>query len=315
MKHQGHYRFRSVVVVLAVWWCAMAGAWTVTTPPPQQRQQRTDVFVAAFQNHRVSSSSSLSSFVPTAHTNHIMTALQSSSSSSSANDDRTTSSRPLANRADLNRQMSDCVVLLQSAAVTKQVDPDQVYQSLITLEQLARQCNRLKDEPEYAYAQSVYDNLHGSWRLIFTTGTAKTQSQLLGGAKINYFPIKAVQTFNITTTTNDGGGDDDDKVITNAIYIGDFVVLQFRGTFDFDIRKCQLTFDFDEISLFNHLITIPLPQGKAAELGAASGLGSASNVVNIQQKKKKAFFNWISANDQIATARGGGGGLALWKRV
>ena len=29
---------------------------------------------------------------------------------------------------------------------------------------------------------------------------------------------------------------------------------------------------------------------------------------------KKPFFNWISADSEIATARGGGGGLALWQR-
>jgi hypothetical protein len=29
---------------------------------------------------------------------------------------------------------------------------------------------------------------------------------------------------------------------------------------------------------------------------------------------RQPFFNWISADERIATARGGGGGLALWKR-
>ena len=56
-----------------------------------------------------------------------------------------------------------------------------------------------------------------------------------------------------------------------------------------------------------------LPKGGAEELGAATGLGSKSNVENAK-KGKKAFFNWISADDEVATARGGGGGLALWKR-
>jgi hypothetical protein len=31
------------------------------------------------------------------------------------------------------------------------------------------------------------------------------------------------------------------------------------------------------------------------------------------QMQEAGLFNWISANDTIATARGGGGGLALWK--
>ena len=40
----------------------------------------------------------------------------------------------------------------------------------------------------------------------------------------------------------------------------------------------------------------------------------AGNVKN-SEKGKRPFFNWISADETIATARGGGGGLALWKRV
>jgi len=59
--------------------------------------------------------------------------------------------------------------------------------------------------------------------------------------------------------------------------------------------------------------------GGAEGLGAASGLEAASGLGaknNVQRAKsgKKAFFNWISADDEIATARGGGGGLALWRR-
>ena len=47
-----------------------------------------------------------------------------------------------------------------------------------------------------------------------------------------------------------------------------------------------------------------------SQLGAALGLGAESNVENAK-KGKRPFFNWINADDKIATARGGGGGLAL----
>jgi hypothetical protein len=43
-------------------------------------------------------------------------------------------------------------------------------------------------------------------------------------------------------------------------------------------------------------------------------LGSANNE-KLADMGRRAFFDWISADDEIATARGGGGGLALWKRV
>ena len=52
----------------------------------------------------------------------------------------------------------------------------------------------------------------------------------------------------------------------------------------------------------------------AAEIGAATGLGSENNV-KLAEQGKKPFFNWIDCDDVIATARGGGGGLALWTRT
>jgi hypothetical protein len=81
---------------------------------------------------------------------------------------------------------------------------------------------------------------------------------------------------------------------------------------DFDLKKRKLEFDFDTIQILG--LKIPLQQGQAAQLGAKSGLGSEGNV-ELAKRNRQAFFNWISADDTIATARGGGGGLALWKRV
>ena len=49
-------------------------------------------------------------------------------------------------------------------------------------------------------------------------------------------------------------------------------------------------------------------------VGAATGLGSENNV-KLAEQGKKPFFNWIDCDDVIATARGGGGGLALWTRT
>jgi hypothetical protein len=100
--------------------------------------------------------------------------------------------------------------------------------------------------------------------------------------------------------------------ISNGIYIGNWNILQFFGEFDFDLKKRKLEFDFDTISIFG--LRIPLQQGQAAQLGASSGLGSQGNV-ELAKRDRQAFFNWISADGTIATARGGGGGLALWKRT
>ena len=82
---------------------------------------------------------------------------------------------------------------------------------------------------------------------------------------------------------------------------------------EFDLKKRKLEFDFDKVLLLN-FFDVTLKRGQAAQIGSSTGLGSDSNVENIK-RDKKAFFNWISANEDIATARGGGGGLALWKRL
>ena len=60
--------------------------------------------------------------------------------------------------------------------------------------------------------------------------------------------------------------------------------------------------------------TLSAVSSDAAEIGAATGLGSENNV-KLAEQGKKPFFNWIDCDDVIATARGGGGGLALWTRT
>ncbi|GAX27672.1 hypothetical protein FisN_13Hh233 [Fistulifera solaris] len=189
--------------------------------------------------------------------------------------------------------LEDNLTLLKRAAETKQEDSDAVFEALSALEKQMRQVAR--EDPNIA--ESVLENLNGDWRLIFTTGTKDTQKRT--GGRINYFPLKAVQSFRT-----------EGMKIENGIYFGDFPALKFSGEFEFNLKSRKLEFDFNRVTLFG-FFDIQLGQNDAAELGAKSGLGSKNNVTN----KRKPFFNWISADESIATARGGGGGLALWKRV
>jgi len=208
------------------------------------------------------------------------------------------SAKKSVNAIEYNEKISSCKEILTKAADTKAEDPDIVLEALEDLEKLMRQ--KRKEEGESA-AEEVLQNLNGDWRLIFTTGTKDTQKRF--NTKINYFPIKAVQSFDSTTSPFS---------IQNGIYAGEFAILKFFGDFDFDLRKSKLEFDFDQIAIFG--FKIGLNKDEAAKIGASSGLGSKGNVDNAK-KGRKAFFNWISADKDIATARGGGGGLALWKRV
>lgn len=101
-------------------------------------------------------------------------------------------------------------------------------------------------------AQDVLDNLTGEWRLVFTTGTKKTQDR---SGKINYFPLKAIQAFDATK---------DPMYIENAIYVGDFALIKFRGDFEFDLKKSKVEFDFDQICILG--FTINLKKDTAAKV-------------------------------------------------
>lgn len=180
-------------------------------------------------------------------------------------------------------------------AVKKEADPGDVVMQLQSLEKLMRKKNTLD---ECATSRETLEALNGAWRLVFTTGTVDTQKKL---GKINYFPIKAVQCFNTET-----------MAISNGIYVGDFAVLKFFGEFSWNLKARKLEFDFDKIKILS-AFDIALKSGEAARIGSSTGLGSEGNV-ELAKKDKSAFFNWISADNDIATARGGGGGLALWRR-
>jgi hypothetical protein len=210
--------------------------------------------------------------------------------------------------ASVDDAIAQAMTILYSAAETKAEDGDTVVAALLDLEKLSRQKN--KENPALADAtlEALSGSGGGSWRLVFTTGTVDMQKKT---GRLTYFPIKATQSF------NKGADDPASWYIENGIYLGDFPVLKFRGDFDWTMQKngnTKLTFDFTSIKLLN-AFDIQLKKGEAASLGAKTGLGSEGNVNLVEKQGKRAFFNWISADDKIATARGGGGGLALWKRV
>lgn len=191
----------------------------------------------------------------------------------------------------VNSEIDTIKELLIKASNKEVDDTDSIVDGLLKLEKLMRKKNTYDDNKT---SQDTLNNLNGAWRLVFTTGTVNTQKKL--GGRINYFPIKAVQTFDTATYK-----------ISNGIYLGDFAILQFFGDFTWNLKARKLSFDFDEISLFG--LKIGLPKGGAQKIGSSSGLGSPN---------PQPFFNWISADESIggvATARGGGGGLALWRKL
>jgi len=194
------------------------------------------------------------------------------------------------------RSVSSALALCRTAAKTKDADPTTVCEALLAVEKGMRKAAK---EDGGALSRQTLASLDGAWRLVFTTGTMETQEKI---GKINYFPLRATQTFDTASSP---------MAITNGIFIGPYPVLKFFGDFEWLEDRRRLEFDFDAISVFG--FKFDLPKGGAEQLGAKTGLGAENNVKRAKEGKK-AFFNWISADDQIATARGGGGGLALWCR-
>ena len=198
--------------------------------------------------------------------------------------------------------------VLYRAADSKSEDPDSVVASILNLEKLMREKNKIDPELKDATLEALAGagTEKRNWRLVFTTGTVDTQKKT---GQVNYFPIKAIQSF-----CKEAGGGVDTGTIENGIYLGRWPVVKFAGDFDWtspSASVAKLTFDFSSITLFGSW-TIPLKVGEAAAMGAKSGLGSRGNV-ELEKRGKRPFFNWISADERIATARGGGGGLALWR--
>ena len=197
--------------------------------------------------------------------------------------------------SEFDADILTATTLLERAAETKGEAPDAVVAALVNLEKLMRAKNKADDNQT---SRETLTKLAGSWRLIFTTGTVDTQKKI---GQINYFPIRAIQSFDVSSMK-----------ISNGIYIfGDTAVLKFFGSFTWNIKARKLEFDFDELALFG--FKFALPKGGAAKIGQQTGLGSENNVALVKQGAQP-FFNWVLASDKIAVARGGGGGLALWRR-
>ena len=133
--------------------------------------------------------------------------------------------QPTMQLAEMPASAAEPLALCRKAAETKAEDGAAVVEALLTLEQDLR---ATANADGGALSRATLAALDGSWRLIFTTGTIDTQKKF--GGSLNYFPIRAVQSFDTRA-----------MAITNGIFLGDVEVLKFFGTFDWleDRRKVE----------------------------------------------------------------------------
>ncbi|CAM9773999.1 unnamed protein product [Discosporangium mesarthrocarpum] len=187
----------------------------------------------------------------------------------------------------------DARSMLLSAAEKRDQEPDSIIEAIRFLER-----ERSKESGEADGETTKFNQLttNGNWRLVFTTGDLKTQKKL-GGNKISYVPIKAVQVFNA------------DYTITNGVYLGSFPLLKFFGTFTWDEGRSRLEFTFNEVEpmTWSPLVTPHAVSCQVAVLGLKFPF-------NQGESKVQPGFTFIYLCDEYVIARGAGGGLALWLR-
>lgn len=173
--------------------------------------------------------------------------------------------------------------VLVEAARTRGVDPERVARAIGFLEKGSRKGKKGPEE-KAAAAEELRRQIQGRWRLIFTTGTKGTQAAV---GKINYFPVKAVQSFGVSSLPSSPSTSSSSLSTnySNVIYLGSWPLVQVLGSFSCPENK-KLEFKVESIKLG------PL------------GFGS----------RGEGFFTFFYVDEAVAVARGQGGGLALWYR-
>ncbi len=173
-------------------------------------------------------------------------------------------------------------------------DAAQLVESLVTLEKQAKQ-----EKPVY-----TYDQLVGSWRLGFITGTKRSQQRagvVLGAGRFipKLFDVRIVYSQDPDQPEGDRGR------VENTVSFG---LLKFTVTGPTRLwPRNILAFDFTRlrwaiagITLYNGFIR----KGQARE-----------EKFPTLTVKDQAFFTYFQVSDRHVAARGRGGGLALWTRV
>ena len=178
--------------------------------------------------------------------------------------------------------------------------PDAVVSALIQTE---------KQSKKYRQIAKI-EQLFGTWRLCFITGTKKTRQRagvVLGAGR--YIPnwVKITLSYFADPNTSQI---QPQKVETgrveNTVEIGG-LKLSVSGPIKFINKKNILAFDFTKITVYLW----------AAKLysGYIRGGQESENKFATESVGKQAFFAYFLIEDTVIAARGRGGGLAIWGKI
>jgi hypothetical protein len=176
--------------------------------------------------------------------------------------------------------------------------PKEVVNSLIEAEKQARKTN-----PNYQF-----QDLIGTWRLCFITGTKKSRQSLekfIGSGfyvpffshiLITYSPLDSQLNLNL---------DSFKAKVENRVKVG-LVEFQLTGPAKFIPKKNILAFDFTNLTF--------LLLGKKIYSGDIRGGKKSEDSFYKNSIASQAFFAYFLVGENLIAARGRGGGLALWGR-
>lgn len=188
--------------------------------------------------------------------------------------------------------MNESAVVLEQAVNAQQT-------GAVDLPKASELVTALQATEKSTKARYALDNIVGTWRLHFITGTKKTRKKAgvaLGAGR--YLPkiIKIQLTYQ--------AHEDEQGLVQNSVGLGQ-LKLELTGPIKFWSKTRCLAFDFTQIQIAIGGLT--LYQGRIKP-------EAADQEFYQQPLKEQAFFKYFWVTDQGIAARGRGGGLALWYR-
>ena len=202
--------------------------------------------------------------------------------------------------------MIEKLLIIKTAAISvvkknnNKPSPESVVSALIQTEKSSK-----KNQQNYQIEQ-----LFGSWRLCFITGTKKTRQRagiVLGAGR--YIPHWVKITLSYFSSSNISEIQLQEVEIgrvENTVEISG-LKLSLSGPIKFINKNNILAFDFTNITI------------KLWELQLYSGYirggKESENKFLTENVGKQAFFAYFLIEDTVIAARGKGGGLAIWGRI
>jgi hypothetical protein len=202
-----------------------------------------------------------------------------------------TSSNQLQSTPARDSTLEQSIAFLTTSTTTPPA-PEAVVEALLTAEKTAKQTK----------VRYTYEQLLGTWRLGFVTGTKKSRKRagvILGAGRFLPKWVK-IRLFYLPSELSQEGG-----TVQNSVELG-FLHLVLTGPTQFWQKTNILAFDFTQMKL--SLFGLKLYDGYIRK-------GQEREAKFYQQSvKEQAFFTYFLVENRCIAARGRGGGLALWTR-